>query len=141
MRALVIYESIFGNTRRVAEAIADGLRTGFAVDVVERGRAPISFDGIDLVVGGGVQDWLAEVAPNVEAVATFETLIRRRGPFPYGATKTCCRLDRRCLGGVAEPVPFYLMRIGGPLEEGETERARAWGEGLAAAFVAAAYAS
>ena len=40
MRALVVYESMFGNTRNVALAIADGLRTRIAVDTVEVGVAP-----------------------------------------------------------------------------------------------------
>ena len=38
MRALVAYESMYGNTRRVAEAIADGLRSTCSVTVVPIGR-------------------------------------------------------------------------------------------------------
>jgi hypothetical protein len=41
VRALVVYESMFGNTRTIAEAIAAGLRSsGIDVDVVEVGSAP-----------------------------------------------------------------------------------------------------
>lgn len=58
MRALVIYETLFGNTRRVAEAIADGLRDGArdgaTVDVVEVVDAPASVPpDVDLLVLGG----------------------------------------------------------------------------------------
>ena len=54
MEALVIYESMYGNTRRVAEAIADGLGGAVAASVfpvgdVEEGR----IIGCDLVVVGG----------------------------------------------------------------------------------------
>ncbi len=54
MRALVVYESMFGNTRAVASAVARGLATRMAVDVVEVGTAPDRVDdGVDLVVAGG----------------------------------------------------------------------------------------
>jgi hypothetical protein len=53
-RALLIYESMFGNTRDVAVAIAEGLATRLAVDVVEVGAAPLEIpDDVDLVVAGG----------------------------------------------------------------------------------------
>lgn len=54
MRALVVYESMFGNTRTVAEAIADGLATRFDVETVEVGIAPPAVrDDVALVVAGG----------------------------------------------------------------------------------------
>jgi len=54
MRALVIYESMFCNTQRVAEAIRRGLATRVTVDVIEVGRAPRDVDDdVDLVVVGG----------------------------------------------------------------------------------------
>lgn len=54
MRALVVYESMFGNTRRVAEAIGEGLRTRCATELVEVNDAPheIAADVRLLVVGG-----------------------------------------------------------------------------------------
>ena len=54
MRALVVYESMFGNTKKVADAVADGLRQSLEVEMVEAGKAPPSLlDGVDLVVVGG----------------------------------------------------------------------------------------
>jgi flavodoxin len=53
MRALVVYESMFGNTRLVAEAVGDGLSSVLDVDVVEVAAAPTSFVGVELVVVGG----------------------------------------------------------------------------------------
>lgn len=54
MRALVVYESMFGNTQAIAQAVADGLRAGMTVDLVEVGAAPTVVDeGIDLLVVGG----------------------------------------------------------------------------------------
>jgi hypothetical protein len=54
MRALVVYESMFGNTRRVAEAVAAGLGDSMPVELVEVSRAPLSLDpGVELLVVGG----------------------------------------------------------------------------------------
>lgn len=54
MRALVVYESMFGNTRNVALAIAEGLATKLPVETVEVGAAPTVLppDVAMLVVGG-----------------------------------------------------------------------------------------
>jgi len=54
MKALVVYESLFGNTEEVARAVADGLSAGMDVDVVEVGSAQAPLvDLVDLVVVGG----------------------------------------------------------------------------------------
>lgn len=61
MSVLVVYESMFGNTRAIAEAVADGLRTALTargadlpVDVVEVTDAPASLpQDIPLLVVGG----------------------------------------------------------------------------------------
>jgi flavorubredoxin len=54
MRALVVYESMFGNTRSVAEAVAAGLGVHVHVDLLEVGQAPVALppDVALLVVGG-----------------------------------------------------------------------------------------
>lgn len=52
--ALVVYESMFGNTRTIAEAVAAGLAEGAAVELVEVGQAPTTLDReLDLLVVGG----------------------------------------------------------------------------------------
>ncbi len=54
MRAVVVYESMYGNTHHVAEAIGSGLAEGFDVAVVpvaEAGQEMI--DDADLVIVGG----------------------------------------------------------------------------------------
>ncbi len=53
-RALVVYESVFGDARTIAHAIADGLSAGIPADVVAAAEAPPEL-GPDvglLVVGG-----------------------------------------------------------------------------------------
>ena len=40
VRALVVYESMFGNTERIARAIRDGLRHSVPTEIVPAYRAP-----------------------------------------------------------------------------------------------------
>lgn len=52
--ALVVYESMFGNTQAVATAIADGLSGRMTVQLAEVGAAPSPVGpGVDLLVVGG----------------------------------------------------------------------------------------
>jgi flavorubredoxin len=53
MRALVVFESMFGNTQRIAEAIRDGLSSRASVEMKEVGAAPTVLDDVQLVVVGG----------------------------------------------------------------------------------------
>jgi flavodoxin len=54
MRAIVVYESMYGNTHQVADAIGAGLRAAFDVSVVPVAQAgPDALAGADLVVAGG----------------------------------------------------------------------------------------
>ena len=54
MKALIVYETWFGNTRQVAEAVARGLQGAFDVTVTAVGSAPSEpGDGTGLLVVGG----------------------------------------------------------------------------------------
>ena len=104
MRALVVVESSFGNTRAIARAVAEGLGRAMAVDVCDIGNAPPAIeDDVDLVVGGptqafglsrpktredaarqaghstaptiGVREWLASAPAGVRRAAAFDTRI------------------------------------------------------------------
>lgn len=51
---LVVYESMFGNTERIAEQIGEGLRTTADVQLTRVDQAPASLPaGLDLLVVGG----------------------------------------------------------------------------------------
>ena len=72
MRAMVVFESMFGNTKDVAQAVADGLRRSMDVILVEVGEAAPSTppDVVLLVVGGA---WLFGRAG--ARVSGFEALL------------------------------------------------------------------
>ncbi|GIJ48122.1 flavodoxin [Virgisporangium aliadipatigenens] len=163
MRALVVYESMFGNTRAIANAVAEGLATGMPVDVTEVGAAPATFDAELVVIGGpthafsmsrpatrrdaaqkadgaivstgiGVREWLDRQRSTLEGrqVAAFGT---RMDSFMSGsAAKSLQRRLGRLGARVAVPFgDFHVEGMQGPLPEGELDRARRWGEVLAAA--------
>jgi hypothetical protein len=53
MRALVVYESMFGNTAAIADAVADGLRPQMDVTVANiDDMAPTALQDVDLLVVG-----------------------------------------------------------------------------------------
>jgi hypothetical protein len=53
-RVLVVYESMFGNTERIARAVGDGLRVHRVADVVAVSEAPATVPGdVGLIVVGG----------------------------------------------------------------------------------------
>jgi len=53
VNALVVYESMYGNTMQIAEAIAEGLSRSMDVEVFEVGAAPSDVSGFDLLAIGG----------------------------------------------------------------------------------------
>lgn len=53
MRALVVYKSMYGNTKAIAAAVADGLSTRMPVQLTEVGSAPtVLADDVGLLVVG-----------------------------------------------------------------------------------------
>jgi hypothetical protein len=70
MKALVVYESMFGNTEQVARAVADGLGESMDVALVEVGTAP-GDPGADvtLVVVGGPTHAFSMTRPSTRADA------------------------------------------------------------------------
>jgi hypothetical protein len=52
MRALVVFESIFGNTHEVADRIAEGLGSAMTVSAVPADATAKALTGVDLVVVG-----------------------------------------------------------------------------------------
>lgn len=74
MRALVVYESMFGNAKSVAEAIAAGLADAHClVEVDEVGRAPERVEPtVDLLVVGGPTHTFGLTRPATRASAASE---------------------------------------------------------------------
>jgi hypothetical protein len=73
MRALVVYESMFGNTETIARAIADGLGELYEVTTTEVGSAPERLPGdVALLVVGGPTHAMGLTRPNTREQAAAE---------------------------------------------------------------------
>lgn len=53
MRALIVYESMFANTEKIANAIAEGMGPDISPEVMNVDDAPAELSGVDLLVVGG----------------------------------------------------------------------------------------
>jgi flavodoxin len=145
MNSVVIYASRSGNTRRVAEAIADVLGQAGAVAVYPVESAPVEFGEADLVAIGGpteghgmtpaVKEYLTRLPmANVarRAVAAFDT--RLAWPLILSGSAAAGIADRlRELGGdlVVAPESFIVDRTPA-LKPGELERAATWASDVVA---------
>lgn len=168
-RALVLFESMFGNTQQIAEAVREGLSTSVPTDILEVGTAPgVIPDGVGLIIvggpthafgmsrpktredatrqaggyvvsgGNGLREWITGLerahGRNL-AAAAFDTRIakpRVPGSAARGAEKRLRKLGFK----IATPSEsFYVTGTAGPLVDGETDRARRWGEELGKGFM------
>lgn len=75
MKALVVYESMFGDNREVARAIADGLgQSGVVAEAVEVGQAPDQVAGdVSLVVAGCPNHAWSMPRPSTRETAAMAT--------------------------------------------------------------------
>ncbi len=142
MKALVLYDSTYGNTEKVAQAIATGLGGAARMLHVKQATAA-DLQGIDLLVLGSptvgfnalppVRAWLDDLPAQALAgkrVAAFDTRMHLpRWVFfaRWAAPLLAGRL--RKLGGqlVGKPDGFFVVDREGPLADGELARAQAWG--------------
>jgi len=163
MKAVVVYESLWGNTAAVARAIAEGLGGGTpALSTAEATAAAIA--GADLIVAGapvlgfklptekmreGVRanPGRAPKPPDLSHPSMRSWLgdlsaghgrsaafdTQVRGPFGSAAPEIGATLERLGYAPLAEPEGFVGKGRYGPLRKGELERARAWGAELARA--------
>ncbi|HWA19922.1 MAG TPA: flavodoxin family protein [Devosia sp.] len=156
MKALVVYDTAYGNTARIAEAIARGIGPDAHVHSI-RTLAASDLPALDLLVvgsptqGGRPTDmmmrWLKALGPGrLEgiAAAAFDTRVRADGRglalrllmklMSYAAPRIADALRAAGARRVEGPEGFYVEGREGPLQAGEKERARAWGKILAGQF-------
>jgi flavodoxin I len=145
MRALVVYDSFYGNTEKIAEAIG-GAITGGEVSVLRAGEVgPPELENISLLVVGAptqggratpqIRDFLGRISKaeiNGVDAAAFDTRVKSKVAkiFGYAAGRIASSLKKKGANLIAEPEGFFVEGTKGPLTEGELERAVAWGKGL-----------
>jgi flavodoxin I len=160
MKAIILYDSAYGNTEKIARAIGDALGTQNEVSVVKVSEArPDQCAGLDLfIVGAPTQRFRTTMAlsdflkrlPDRSLkgvkVAAFDTrlsmeeinkmgvlafFVKLFGTNAYAARPITNQLKKK--GGVVVGTPegFYVKGMEGPLAEGELERAVNWARQIA----------
>jgi len=137
MKALVLYDSNFGNTKLIAEEIAKNLGDDVRLSSAKQ------FDGTDidnidlLVIGCPINGWRPTEAILVAInllksklkdglkYTTFDTRVKL---FIHGDAKEHISRILRDAGGkiVFEPRAFYVAGKKGPLYAGEIEKVAKW---------------
>ena len=129
MKALVVYESMFGNTEAVARALAGGLGETMDVELHEVSTSPAPVTGlVDLVVVGGPTHAFSLSRPSTRADAVDKGATRggadaglrewigqlRKGPHSeyVAAFDTRVRRVRRLPGSAARTAAKLLRKDG-----------------------------
>ena len=164
MRGFVVYESLFGNTARIAQAVVDGLEEHLDVEQHSVAEGKLPEDADLLVMGGpthafsmsrtttrqdavnqganadpttGLREWLDELPQgNDIPFAAFDTRVDMVRRLPGSAAKAAIKVARkRGYLLLTRPESFYVQDVPGPLLEGEVQRAEVWGAQLAQSLV------
>ena len=136
MRALVVYESMFGNTRDIALAVAEGIASRMPVEAVEVGEAPrVLAPDVALLVVGSPTHRHGMTTPESRADAAaradgrlvsrgiglhewLDTLPPMAAPFDAAAFDTRIKGPGLLWGSAAKIVAKGLRELGFRLVEG-----------------------
>jgi flavodoxin len=144
MKALIVYDSAYGNTEKIARAIG-GAITG-EVKVLRPGKVnPSELASVDLLIVGSptqggrptpaILDFLNKIPERAVKgvnVAAFDTRFSTKlaAIFGYAAGKIAGSLKKRGGTLILPPEAFFVKGKEGPLKEGELERAAGWAKEL-----------
>ena len=142
MKALVVYDSVYGNTEKIAKAIGGAIDG--EVKVLRPGEVnPSDLASLDLLIigsptqGGKATSAIKELLSKIPAnglknvsVASFDTRYGTRlvKLFGYAGGRIADILKDKGGRLAAPPEGFIVKGQKGPLKEGELERAALWGK-------------
>ena len=146
MNTVVVYDSQYGNTERIAQAIANTLRAFGQAEAVHVAQAhSIEFQGVDLLVLGcptqgfrptpAMQSFPGTIpyqSLSGLAVACFDTRFRGGLWKSSAAPRMARQLRTMGVEPLVPPESFFVkaMKKEGPLLAGEVERAATWAQML-----------
>jgi len=151
MKVLIMYDSYFGNTEKIAQALRDSLGKDAKAEVIKVSDCKVEqLNGLDLFIVGSptrafratppVTAFLNSIPPNSLngiKVAAFDTRVA-----PEDIKSSILRFIVKAGGYAAKPIANMLVKKGGnlmvppegfavvgnegPLKEGELDRAKVW---------------
>jgi flavodoxin len=136
MKTLIVFDSNFGNTKKIAETIAEGLGNSAEIKSVSDFDKK-HLEGVDiLIVGSPIIGWrptektmrflesLDDGCLRGMKATAFDTRVRL---FIHGDAMNKINQRLKDVGAdVIEPHAFYVSGKEGPLITGETEKAVEW---------------
>jgi flavodoxin I len=145
MKALIVYDSVYGNTEKIAKAIggaiAGEVRVVRVSEVNSAELKTVDFLIIGSPTQGGrptpaIQDFLNKIQEATLKginVSAFDTRFSTRlvGIFGYAAGRIAGSLKRKGGTLILPPEGFFVKGREGPLKDGELERAASWAKKFA----------
>ncbi len=151
MNTLVIYDSVFGNTEKIARAIGDAISSQDSVATLPVSQVTTEkLRGLDVLMIGSptrgfrpteaISKFLNALPKNHLAgirVAAFDTRWALEsidsgftrfivGKGGYAANTIAKSLEKKGAQLIAPPEGFFVTGIEGPLQDGELDRAANW---------------
>ena len=146
MNSLIIYDSLYGNTEKIAMVMGEAIRAK-VISVNEASNE--DFKDLDLLIVGSpthggrakpsLQVFLDQIPENALKnikIAVFDTRFLEKDlnfalrllikTFGYAAPKMADLLKNRGGELIVQPEGFIVIKKEGPLKEGELERAKTW---------------
>ena len=145
MKAVIIYDSVYGNTEQIAKAIAGAFNSGDIKILKVREASYEDIEQASMVILGSPTNGGKMTAdlrvfvgkiPNAfvtgKKVALFDTRLKTKlvTIFGYAAPKLAEIFRGKGAELAAKPEGFLVKATKGPLVEGELERAAAWAKTL-----------
>lgn len=155
MKSIVIYDSMYGNTEKIAQAIGKALQAKGTARVISIKEATVNdVNGIDLLLVGSptqafnmlpaVKSWLKSLPKGSLSgikVAAFDTrmdvkkvnnkfLTFMESFSGYAAEKIGKQLVNKGGSQIVKPEGFFVDGSEGPITTGELERSEAWARKL-----------
>jgi len=159
MKALVVYDSFFGNTERIAQSIGNALGRPEDVGIIRVVDVrPEQLTGLELLIVGSptrafrpspaIKKFLKSIPKNDlkgVKVTAFDTRMTEEeinssvfilrilvNIFGYAARPISDKLEKKGGELIAAPEGFFVHGTEGPLKEGELERASNWAKQILA---------
>lgn len=141
MKTIVIYDSVFGNTKQIAESIASHLGENTKIQSIDQLSVEDWQDSELLIIGSPINGWrptekikkwlssLSNQSLMGKKVASFDTRVKL---FIHGdaANQISKELQKAGAKTIVDPQAFFVAGSKGPLLPGEIDKAKLWAQSI-----------